>query len=738
MVFSLRSLATRNQRSGGRAASHGRPVRIPPRHNPLARCLRFESLEDRRLLTGTGPTVSNIVVASAAATPVLTWNVADTAGLGSSTITIDGGNRGVYGPYGSSTSGDYAGLLGNLSAGTHSYVITATDASGVVSTTEGTFTLAGPIGNGPVISNLVTATTAATPVLTWNVSDASGIGSTTLTLDGNNLDVEGPYGSNTNSNYAGLLGTLSAGAHTYVITATDVNGVASTAQGTFTLAGPMGSGPEISNVVVDTAAATPVITWNVADTVGIQSATLTLDGASLPLYGPYGDSRNANYAGSLGAVPAGSHTYVITTTDANGVATTFSSTFLVDGVNASISNIVFDSSAATPVMTWNVADAAGIQSVTLNVNNSYMTVYGPYGSSTNANYGAQLTGLSAGWNTYIVTVTGDDGVTTTYNGINPEISNIVVDLAAATPVITWGVNTYGAGMGIMSTAITVDGTYLSVDGPPFGSSTTYGNYAGVLNSLSPGNHTFVITAAGSSTTTTYTSTFTVRGISPTISSVVVAPTAATPVITWNAADSAGIQSAAMTVDGNPTPLYGPYGSSTNANFAAGLGNLATGNHTYAITVTSAGGVSSTYGGTFVVSGISPLISDIVPAPAAATPVITWNVADPTGIRLTTVAVDGTKLVVYGPYGSNANADYAGTLGGLTAGAHSYVIIAVGANGVLSSASGTFSVASPAAVAAALSAHTGSTVQSDWLLDADSIGQNLGNNGTARDAAFALT
>jgi hypothetical protein len=592
---------------------------------------------------------------------------------------------------------------------------------------------------GPTVSSVVVAATAATPVITWNVADDAGIGSTSIAIDGVNLAVGGPYGSSTNANYAGLLGALSAGTHAYVITATDVGGVATTSDGTFTLAGPSGTGPAISSVVVAATAATPVITWNVTDGVGILSTTITVDGTNMTVSGPFGDSSNANYAGLLGAVTAGSHSYTITATDANGVATTCSSTFSVSGFNPIISSIAFDTSSDTPVMTWNVADDAGIQSVTLTVNNTQMAVNGPYGTSTNANYSAILTNLSSGSNSYIITVTGADGVSATYTGVSPTISSVVIDTSSAVPVITWNVNTHGAGAGISSTTITVDGTYLTISGPfsaGTSSTTSNANYAGLLGYLPAGNHTFVITAVDT-TSTTYTSTFAVSGVSPAISSVVIAPTEATPVITWNVADSAGIQSWTVAIDGVYAPLYGPYGATTNANFAAGLGNLATGNHTYTIIVTGADGVSSTYSGTFAVSGISPLISGIVMAPSEATPVITWNVTDSVGIQSTTIAVDATTLPIEGPYGSSTNANYAGLLSALAAGDHTYLITATGANGVSTTSNGVFSVASAAAVAAALSTNTGTSVKSDWLVDANSLAQNSDDSGNARDAAFAV-
>jgi hypothetical protein len=54
-------------------------------------------------------------------------------------------------------------------------------------------------------------------------------------VDGKGLRVRGPSRTATGATYTGLLGRLSAGSHTYVINATDVNGLSSTYTDTFTV-----------------------------------------------------------------------------------------------------------------------------------------------------------------------------------------------------------------------------------------------------------------------------------------------------------------------------------------------------------------------------------------------------------------------------------------------------------------------------------------------------------------------
>ena len=112
----------------------------------------------------------------------------------------------------------------------------ATDANGASSTYSSTFTTTSSTGKGPVISSIVVAASANPPVITWRLTDSTGVKVTTVTVDGVYLTVYGPYGSKTGGNYAGAMSALSAGSHTYVINATNAKGASSKATGTFTVA----------------------------------------------------------------------------------------------------------------------------------------------------------------------------------------------------------------------------------------------------------------------------------------------------------------------------------------------------------------------------------------------------------------------------------------------------------------------------------------------------------------------
>ncbi len=211
------------------------------------------------VLPTTGPTISHVVVAEARMGSdldgiketsdklVITWSATSDDGNSSrvwrrpQSLTVDGQNvTAIYGPYGV----NYAGVFGPLAAGVHDYTIKVTDANGIASTHSGTFNVIAAASVAPRIGNVVVAETAnlardgllnteETLVLTWTLTDADGIASKSLAVDGNTVaTIYGPYGNA----YAGLLGQLPQGTHVYQIQATDTTGQTSTLTGTFSVA----------------------------------------------------------------------------------------------------------------------------------------------------------------------------------------------------------------------------------------------------------------------------------------------------------------------------------------------------------------------------------------------------------------------------------------------------------------------------------------------------------------------
>ena len=231
-----------------------------------------------------GPTIGSVVVSTAK--NVITWNAADSDGVAGASLKIDGANVSkVYGPYAATSGVNYSGAIGTLSAGTHTYLITATDKTGHSSTYSGSFDVVAVLNNGPAISSVVVS--MAKKAITWNAADSDGVAGSSLKIDGVNVSkVYGPYAATSGVNYSGATGTLAAGSHQYVITATDKAGHSSSYSGSFDVVAAANNGPTIGSVVVS--AAKKVITWNAADAAGVAGCSLTIDGANVSqIHGPY-------------------------------------------------------------------------------------------------------------------------------------------------------------------------------------------------------------------------------------------------------------------------------------------------------------------------------------------------------------------------------------------------------------------------------------------------------------------
>ena len=105
------------------------------------------------------PVISNIIVSGPSDT--MTWNVADSPGVASSTLRSTAIRWRSPVPSGTPTTADFSASLGLLNAGPHSFTITATDTLANVSTLTATFTLATQTSVGPTIQNVVVSESKA-------------------------------------------------------------------------------------------------------------------------------------------------------------------------------------------------------------------------------------------------------------------------------------------------------------------------------------------------------------------------------------------------------------------------------------------------------------------------------------------------------------------------------------------------------------------------------------------------
>jgi hypothetical protein len=297
---------------------------------------RLDPASDATTSAG-GPTVSGITLSNASGTETLSWTATDdNANVSSVTLTIGSTTYTVSGPYSTST---YYSSLGVLDAGTYTYVIAATNTDGVTTTATGKFTVsATETTSGVTISDITTGTSGTSPTISWTVADSAGILSTVLLIDGVEVTVDNTTGTSYLATYSSILETVSTGTHTYTIIATEVDGGGSVSvSGTFMVAN---AAPTISSVSSSTTSTYPVITWSVADTTGIASVTITVDGISRTVTLSSGTTYDAVYTSTIYNLAAGTHTYSISATDTDGaVSTAYTGTFTTSTSTAVSANV---------------------------------------------------------------------------------------------------------------------------------------------------------------------------------------------------------------------------------------------------------------------------------------------------------------------------------------------------------------------------------------------------------------
>jgi hypothetical protein len=567
--------------------------------------------------TNTPPVIGGIMPVPAKG--LITWNVLDGDGVARSALAIDGtAVSQVYGPWVATSGVNYSGALGTLAAGSHNYVITAIDCTGSIATSTGTFEVSAQ--SGPAISDV--SVVASDGLMTWNVVDAQGVASSTLTLNGAAIAaVYGPYRAASGVNYAGVFGRLTAGTYSYVITAVNGAGVTRTATDTFTVTAENTGCPTIRDDTV--VAIAGVITWNAFDPDGIASTSLTVDGVAVAkVYGPYAAASGANYGGVFGSLTAGDHNYVIAATDGMG-NTTLKTGVFTTSAGPTIRNV--DSFlAADGVMTWNAVDASGIASTTLTIDGAAISnVYGPYQAASGVNFAGVFGILPTGTYHYVITAVNNAGFSSTTASTftvaasaasGPTISNITV--VPAEGVVTW--NAFDSD-GIASTSLTIDGIVTANLYGPYAAASGF-NYGGLFGALAVGTHTYAIAATDRAGHTSIAIGEFNTTLQP-ISSILVAEAdgdrrdgvlipSEPLVISWKTTVN-GIVSVVLRIDDMAvTPLYGPYRATVGVHYSASIGTRPAGRHTYTITVIDKVGSLTKYSGEFDVTAVDAVFADL--------------------------------------------------------------------------------------------------------------------------------
>ena len=293
-------------------------------------------------------------------------------------------------------------------------------------------------------------------------------------------------------------------------------------------------------------------------------------------------------------------------------------------------------------------------------------------------------------NQYAMPIVGnfDPPIGATTDG--PTIGQVAVALARGR--MSWNVVDPD---GVASSTLAIDEATVSGVAGPFTAASGV-NYSAPLGSLTPGQHTYTITATDrAGNTSTSSATFIVAAQGPTIGQVAVSQ--AKGRITWNATDPDGVKSSTISIDGKlVSGVAGPFAAASGVNLSAPLGNLTAGDHAYTITATDNTGHSSTLNGTFTITAVAnsgPTIGQVAVSQTKGR--ISWNAVDPDGVASSSLVIDGTAVAnVAGPFKAGSGVNFSAPLGSLAAGDHAYAITATDKSGNKSTIQGNFTLLVP--------------------------------------------
>ncbi|MEN6449330.1 MAG: S53 family peptidase [Thermoguttaceae bacterium] len=270
-----------------------------------------------------------------------------------------------------------------------------------------------------------------------------------------------------------------------------------------------------------------VVTWAATSSSQVVSKSLLIDGSpALATYGPYGPYSGGvyYYSGVFGPLTAGTHSYQVRMTNADGLTSTASGSFVVSATAAPVvsSVVVAEASAQNGVLTsneqgvvtWATTNSAPIASRSLTIDGATVNPtngpYGPYNGGV-FYYSGVFGPLSAGTHTYQIRMTDTNGQSGTASGSftvtatsAPVISSVVVAEAVGgngilesneQGVVTWAVTDPSP---LTSRSLRVDGVLATANyGPygPYGGGAYY--YSAVFGPLTAGAHSYVIQVSDS-------------------------------------------------------------------------------------------------------------------------------------------------------------------------------------------------------------------------------------------------
>ncbi len=442
------------------------------------------------------------------------------------------------------------GALDTSTAGTFSYTVTATSSDGQTGTASISYTVVGPPSasiSAPAGGQ--TFSLGESVATSFSCSEASGGPGIQSCADSNG------------STSPGVLDTSTLGSHTYTVTAMSIDGQTGTASISYTVVSP----PSAS-----ISSPTDGGTYNLGQSVATSFSCA--EGSGGPGIQSCTDSNGSTSPGALDTSSAGSHTYTVTATSADGQTGTASISYTVLGPpSVSIGSpadggtYALGQSVATSFSCSEASGGPGIQSCT---------------DSNGSTSPGALDTSSLGSHTYTVTATSADGQTGTAS-----ISYMVAGAPSASISSPANGGSYNLGQ-VVPTSFSCS----EASGGPGIQSCTDSNGAaagsGALDTSTAGTFSYTVTA---------TSTDGQTG-SASISYTVIGPPTASISSPANGG-SYGLGQVVPTSFSCSEASGGQgIGSCTDSNGSTSPGALDTsslGSHTYTVTATSADGQTGT-------------------------------------------------------------------------------------------------------------------------------------------------
>ncbi len=342
-----------------------------------------------------GPATQTATLAvSAAATVAGAISASPTTGLapGSTTLTwstSSASSVAVSGPGLSSTATAGSQTVTGLAAGTHTFTLTAQGPGGPITRTA-TYTVSAAVSvSGTIAVSPTTTTAPGAATVTWSTTNATSV------------VVSGPGVANGAASGSATVTGLSAGTHTFTLTAQGPGGpITQTATLTVSAAATV-SGSIVANPTTTTAPGATTLTWSTA------SAT------SAFVSGPGFASAALSGTQIVSGLAAGTHTFTLTAQGNGGPVTRTATVTVTPGAGLTAALSVSPGTVnmgGNAMLSWSTANATSVRVSGFGISGT------PY--ETNPTFTINIGGLLPGQSTWTLVAEGPGGPVTRTATIN--------------------------------------------------------------------------------------------------------------------------------------------------------------------------------------------------------------------------------------------------------------------------------------------------------------------------------